>query len=301
MTRPVGVTASAIVAVVGSIIMLLFAGLAIGSLFVASPNQPPNAQAVVAGALTIAAFGLVGIWTAVGLFGLRPWARTAILVVSGMTVGSSIFAIALIMLFPMPADLSPDTVKVFRWTMGVIFGVPLLIAVWWLIQFNRESTKAAFQSALGAQSRLPIGVAFVAWIVISGGVFTAAGLLSQAPAFLLGMTLTGWSAGIFYSFFTAASVYIGKGLLELNERARVLAIWWFVLPLLHGILLSSVPSFRQRLLEAQQEATSQQSQAMPIDPGVIINIALAISLIMTAVAVWILMKNRPAFARTESY
>ena len=73
-----------------------------------------------------------------------------------------------------------------------------------------------------------------------------------------------------------------------------------MLPLLHGILLSSVPSFRQRLLEAQQEATSQQSQAMPIDPGVIINIALAISLIITAVAVWILMKNRPAFGRTES-
>ena len=49
MSRPVGVTASAIVAILGSIFALLLAVLSVASLFIETP-QPQHPQFVIAGA-----------------------------------------------------------------------------------------------------------------------------------------------------------------------------------------------------------------------------------------------------------
>ena len=299
MTRPVGVIASAIVAVVGSIMMLLFAGGVVWALFEPSLQAPGNQPPLITLALIAAALGAVGIWTSIGLFALRPWARTSLLVFAGFLVTTCIFGLASLMFVPMPANARPDNAQAARWGGTAFFGVLLLIAVWWIIQFNTQATKAAFQSSLGARSVTPIGVTFLACWIIAAGVGSAIALLSRAPAYLFGMNLDGWSAGIFYSFATALSLYIGKGLLELRERARILAIWWFVLPFLHGALLAFVPSFRQRIIEAYKEAARES--LTQFDAGVLMNVTLAFSLTVTALGVWILIKNRPAFARTQSF
>ena len=301
MTRPVGVTASAIVAVIGSIIMLLYSGLMIAALFMPSlqsETQPPAAPLILPLVLISGALGVIGIWTSVGLFALRPWARVSILVFAGFVVTTSIFGLVAVTFLPMPADLPRDTANVVRWASMALFGVPLLIAVWWIIQFNSQATKAAFQSSLGARSARPVAVAFIAWWILSAALFPAIGLVNQTPAFVLGMTLHGWSAGIFYSFFTVASLYIGKGLLDLRDRARILAIWWFLLPTLHGILLLSMPSFRQRFFEFLKEGSTTQIRPGLFEP--LMYAGYGFSLIVAAAGIWILVKNRPAFARAQS-
>ncbi|HUQ98755.1 MAG TPA: hypothetical protein VM166_04815, partial [Gemmatimonadaceae bacterium] len=82
MKRPWGVTAAAVVAILGAIFAFLFAAAG-----VAGPSlaPPPSQQAgadphlIYLGAAFFVAIGAALIATAVGLFRLRPWARISIL------------------------------------------------------------------------------------------------------------------------------------------------------------------------------------------------------------------------------
>ena len=72
MSRPVGVTASAIVAILGSIFALLLAVLSVASLLIetARPQPPNSAQLAIAGVAMFAALAGIGIWTSVTRWGL---------------------------------------------------------------------------------------------------------------------------------------------------------------------------------------------------------------------------------------
>ena len=303
MSRPVGVTASAIVAILGSLIALLFAVISVASLFVVTtqPKPPNTGQFIVAGALMFAAFAGIGIWTSVGLFRLRPWSRTSIMVFAGLLAAISLFSLIITMAVPMPPDvLSAGTEPYFRRSMAVTFGIPLAIAVWWLIQFNTQSTKAAFASPVAeSASTRPLSISIIGWAAILGGASGVYGILAHAPAFLFGAIFTGWIAVAIYVLFGALSVYIGKGLLDLRERARVLAIWWLGFGLVHMGLILLVPSWRHRMLEFQ---LTLQNQEAPIafDPGILIALSSAFGAIVAGTAIWFLIRNRAAFVRGES-
>src|SRR6476469_2141938 len=148
MSKTIGVTASAVVVIIGSFVALLMAAASVAGLFVqATQPQPPNsAPFVLLGAAMMAALAGIGIWTSVGLFRLRAWARMSILVFAGFLAGCSIFGLLMTMVVPLPPNVSAGAEHTVRWIMVVGFGIPLAIAVWWLIQFNTQSTKAAFAS-----------------------------------------------------------------------------------------------------------------------------------------------------------
>ena len=302
MSRPVGVTASAIVAVLGSILALLLAVLSVTALFIETPQpRPPNtAQAVVAGAAMFAALAGIGIWTSIGLFRLRSWARTSILILAGFVAAGSIFSLLLTMAVPIPPEFSADTGQTFRRMMAWVFGIPLAIGIWWLIQFNTRSTKTAFASPIAeAVSPRPLSITVIAWASILGAVSCLFPILTRAPAFLFGAIFTGWVAGVIYALFAALSLYIGKGLLVLRERARVLAIGWYGLSIVHLSLLRLVPSLRQRMLELQRGLEQNQPHPIPFDLGMMTNVIFAVTAIAAGCAIWFLIRNRPAFVRAR--
>ena len=303
MSRPVGVTASAVVAILGSIVALLFAALAVTSLFIQTPQpKPPNsAQFVLLGAAVFAAFAGIGIWTSVGLFRLRSWARTAILIFAGFLAASCIFSLLITMAVPVPPQFTAGTAHIFRQTMAVTFGVPLAIAVWWLVQFNTASTKAAFASHLGeAASTRPLSITVIAWASFLGGASCIFGILARQPLFLFGGIFSGWSAGVIYAVFGALMLYIGKGLLDLREEARVLAIGWFLFSFVHMGVVTLVPPLRQRMLEFQRSLLQDQPDPIPFDQGMLMNVGLAFAAIVSAAAIWFLIRNRAAFGRAEN-
>src|SRR4051794_19523209 len=206
MSRPVSVTASAIVAILGSLFALLFAAFATASLFIATtqPKPPNTAQAVIGGAVICAAFAAVGIWTAVGLFKVRPWARTSILVFAGLLAVGSIFLLVITAVMPLPPDSPPGMEQGLRRMMAVVFGVPLAIGAWWLVQFNTPPTRAAFASPAGEPaSRRQMSITVIAWMTIIGGVSSVLPLLMRTPVFLFGAVFTGWIAAVAYAFFVA--------------------------------------------------------------------------------------------------
>ena len=262
MSRPLGVTASAIVAILGSMFALLLAAFMAASPLIATaqPKPPYGTQIAIAAAAITAALAALGIWTAIGVFRLRSWARTSILIFAGFLGAWSALTLLATMVVRMPPDITAGTRQTFRSSMALMFGIPLAIAVWWLIQFNAKSTKAAFASAVAEPaSPRPLSISIIGGIGVVGGVGCLLWIPIRLPAFLFGVTFNGWTAGVIYGLFGALSVYIGKGLLDLRERARLLAIGWLVFGLVHTCVVTLVPSVRQRMFEAQR-AISQNQQ-----------------------------------------
>jgi hypothetical protein len=303
MNRPVSVTASAIVAILGSMFALLLAGLMVASSFMELPKpQPPNAaQFAIGGAVMFVALAGLGIWTSVGLFRLRSSARTSILVFAGFLALVSIFSLLIAMAVPMPPNTPAGTGNVFRGVIAVMFGVPFAIAVWWLIQFNTQSTRAAFASPLPETApRRPISITVIAWMFLVGAASCLTMILVRAPAFFFGAIFNGWIAGLFFALFAALSVYIGKGLLDLRERARIVAIGWFVFSLVQVTIVTLVPALRESMLRLEVEMVRNQQASNDFDPSMLMNVGLALGAIVTVTVIWFLIRNRPAFARTEN-
>jgi hypothetical protein len=303
MSRPVGVIASAIVAILGSILALLLAVLLAATPFIAtSQPQPPNtAQFAVAGAAMFAALAGIGIWTSIGLFRLRSWARTSIMVIAGFVAAFSIFGLLVSLAMPLPPETTAGTGHIVRRTMVVMFGIPLLVAAWWLVQFNTPSTKTAFTSPVtGAASSRPLSITIIAWASIVGAASCLFPILARLPVFLFGAIFNGWIAGVIYALFGALSLYIGKGLLDLRERARILAIGWWAFGFVHLIVVTLVPSVRQRMFELQRTIEHDQPNPIPFDQGMVTNVMLAFSAILGAVIIWFLIRNRSAFVRAEN-
>jgi len=303
MSRPVGVTASAVVAILGSVLALVFAAFAIAGVFIGTtpPQSPSTAPFIVLSALMFVAFACIGIWTSVGLFRLRPWARTATLVFAGFLAAGCIFILVTIMAVPLPPDISAVTGRTVRRVMAGMFGIPLVIAIWWLFQFNTQSTKAAFASSIrGSTSARPMSITIIAVVCITGVVSCLFAILARGPVLLFGASFTGWTAGVTYAIFAALSIFIGKGLLELREEARILAIGWFGFWLVHGSVVALVPSLRQRMFEMQRAMVENDATLPRLDYGTLTNVSYALTVTMAAIAIWFLIRNRGAFGQTES-
>jgi hypothetical protein len=112
------------VAILGSVVALVFVAFTVASLFVATPQpRPPNsAQAIMASAAIFTALAAIGIWTSVGLFRLRPWARTSSLIFAGFIAASCVFALVITMAV---------VGVLMNWSLAIAVAVALT-AIWFL-------------------------------------------------------------------------------------------------------------------------------------------------------------------------
>ena len=115
---------------------------------------------------------------------------------------------------------------------------------------------------------------------------------------LFGAVLTGWIALAVYTAFTAASLYLGTGLLQLREPARLGSIVYFLIAAANSVVTVVLRDFPGRMRAMQDSFPGflrwSQQQPLPLD-GVwgfaLIGAALA------AVPIWFLVHRRAAFAR----
>jgi hypothetical protein len=313
MTRPAGVTASAVVAIIGSVLTLVFAGLMFVAAYVPEARMPPNNRGIVMWA-GVAFIGLaaLGTWTAVGLFRMRSWARTSILVFAGIMAALSLLSAVMISVIPFPPmpDATPNAPRAstIRWVMVAVYIVPLVIGVWWLVLFNKKSIRAAFANtaapaAPGAASPRPLSISIIAWWNIAGGALSLIPAAMQMPAFIAGILLTGWSATLVYVFFAAVGLYLGWGLLKLDERARVLMIVWFALSGAHMAYIGLVPGARARMLEFERSLRIESTPPSPppptLDATTVFPVIAVFAVVFFAVAIWFLVRNKPVFLAAQ--
>src|SRR3954462_1701936 len=304
MSRPVGVTVSAIVAILGCILALLMAVLSLGSLFVQTgAHTADNSPQIIAGAFMFTVLSGFGICTAIGILQLRPWARMSMVIFAGVLVVGSAFMLLATMTIPMSPDISTGTVRQVRRMMAMVSAVPIAIGLWWLIQFNTKSTKAAFAAELqGPASTRPISITVIAWFSIFGGSSCLLAILARSPAFLFGATIEGWMAGVIYGVFGVLTLYVGKGLLELREEARILGIGWSAFSLVHTCAVWLVPPIRRRLFDLSESlAAAQDPRTHVAFPSMLMNVVFAWAVVTLLATIWFLIRHRGAFNQTNSH
>src|SRR5262249_6225820 len=157
MKRPVGITVSAVIAIIGSAFSVLMGVLMVVSSIMTrnmpipapSPDQPvpPIAPAIMVSFISIfyAGSGVWGTVSAIGLLRRRNWARICFAVFGGILCLLSAFGVlgSLAAIWFVPQTLpAGNTVPPGLLTgMFVAFGaIALLFAalgIWWMIYFNR--------------------------------------------------------------------------------------------------------------------------------------------------------------------
>ncbi len=308
MARPAGVTASAVVCVLGSAFTLLLAAGAVAALFVqlpagAGPPAPDMAQVrplMIGFVVVLVAFSGLGVWTAVGLFRLRPWARISVLVFGGFLVAMSLMGEVFMATAPLPASAVPNVPPGMpvRAMMMAGYAAPLLIGVWWLVQFNTAATKAAFAAgtrAIDEPGGRPLSVSIIGWWMLIGGVLTIPAMLFRPAALAFGVILTGWNATLVYVVFAAVQISGGQGLLKLQQPARQLAIAWFSFGAANSLALALLPGFDARMM-AYRLAMPLAAHGLAADRVASISRAVVVAMALPmAVPIWFLVRRRKAF------
>jgi hypothetical protein len=324
--RSGAVTAAAVVAILGSILLLLCA--LFGLLGVAMMDnipgntgvtQPPELRyAGFVGVAFIAAGGVWGLISGIGLLRYRNWARISTLVWSGLAVAFCGLAMLFVssMKIPVPPNAVEGTEQIARVFVAIIYGLPMVIGIWWLILFTRKPIVALFDSpavaagtsldpsgfpAALATPRPPLPIAIVAWfLIVSSALSTGFLFFQHFPLVLFGRIYHGPAGTIFLLVAAAVSLIGGIGLLKLKPWGFWLIVAWQAFGLLSGTITLLSPNYDSLMREVIASSPFTRSQAYPM-PMQNYRMFAVLGLVFVAIVLIILLAYRSRFlADTDS-
>jgi hypothetical protein len=274
MKRPFGVTFSAILLLLGSLLMLPMAflmalsGALSGKIPSAGvPGAPaappmPGWMPVLMYALSafFVALAVWGILTTISLFRLRRWARYSMLVIAG---GLALFGLVslvstLVMVAvppPVPdsvdayqAPMVRETIKFVFAIVAFIYGIVCVVGISWLVYFNLKRVREVFAGAPGeaAESRRPFLISLLAVLSMIGAGSCLLTVFLPLPGALFGWILYGWGKVALYLVFSALEVAVGVGLWRLEEWGRRLTLGLIALGLANSVVYLARPSLMLR-------------------------------------------------------
>jgi hypothetical protein len=300
--RSIGVTLSAVVTILGSVLMVLLAALLLVGYMVSrgdDPDMPPYPRAaalVIAGVmLPLAAWGVT---TAIGLFRLRRWARVCILVSSVFMVIAFGIGAALMAVLPLPSSPGDPPGLKTGFGIGIVcfYGILALIGVWWLYLFNRASVVAQF--APGPPPTRPLSVLVIAGHLMFGGVAYFVYTWLPFPAMLFSFMIAGWTAKAVYVLLGLSQLWLGVGLFRLRPPSRILTIGFSIFATLNGLSLVLLPGAAARLTKATADLPAAMRQSPLAIPLPLVPIGLTVAL-LCGVPIWFLVRNRSAFLKAQ--
>lgn len=324
MKRPTGVTVSAILLLLGSLVLTLFAALMVfGRVMIPKiAHRGPNAvtmpqpgfltAVIVVEALLVVAMAVWGFITFAGLLRMRPWARVSMLVIGGGQAyfcGVGALMMLLLVFVPLPSPVShaqdPRAVVVVKTVFGVMALISALHAAvggWWVVYFSLKKTTEAFRTGLtAAKSRRPLLISILAVLNLIGAASCLLASTLPFPAFLFSLILEGWRKALLYLSLAAIYAAIGLGLWRLREWARRLTLvlaGWGVLYLAYFL---AVPSALEHLLHAGMKYSAAVGTLPATPPEVLgfqrtmVGFSFGLSILWCAAIVWVLMYFRAAF------
>jgi hypothetical protein len=311
MNKWIAIRVSAALTILGSVATLLFAGLMVWAGFFVPPPEtaaesPVPLKGIMAAlAVFFAAFGVWGFVTAAGVFRRRAWSRISMVIFAVLLVGMGGSALlgTLFLKLPPNASLTPQMMVKIRLGIAVLYGAMTVIGVWWLLLFNSSRSKlyfawsgAGMPASVPPESRRPLSISIIGWYLLISALVTAAAGILRIPGLLFGAVLTGWVALAWYTVFTAVNLYLGTGLLQLQEVARVGSIVYFLLIAANSVVTMLLPDFsgRMRMMQDAFPRFLRWTQQQPLPTDGIWGFALIGALIAVG-PIWLLVVRRAAF------
>jgi len=284
--RSVGVTAIAILALVGSALLMGMAALVAFAMFALptsvpnDPNIPPIFFKTIRFVVPLV-YGLPAVWgivTSIGLIRLRNWARISTIVFSVLLMvfgGFGMLMSVTFSLMPPPAS-GVDPKMLFYMGVGTaVFSLGQIgIGIWWLIFFTRKQVKAQFVPTITTYvvqmqhpgmsypasmpppmaanpapnpSGRPLSITIIAWFLLAGCAFVPINLLLHSPAILFTTILTGWKATLCLLAFAGLNIYLGTALLRMKPAGRLMGIGYFTFAFLNSAIFFVAPGRSARL------------------------------------------------------
>lgn len=294
MKKPVGITVSAVFALLGSLLLLGFFVLLCLVLFLSPGRTPLPPEARLGMVMGLGMFGFLGVWgtiTAIGLFRVRNWARVSIIVFAALLTLTGVAAAPVILLIPAPPT-APPSFGAVRVVMAAFYGAFGLLGALWLYYFNRSSTRAAFRGTAAVESGgRPLSISIIGWWFLVCGVLTV--LLSplRLPVSVFIWIVTGWTAAAWYIIFGALYAYAGYGLLRLNPAARAIAIGALCFGVANALIFFGFPGSDARLA-----ALMSRYRFGPMPPPTHFSAFMFVPMLLgIGVPLWFLITKKQAF------
>jgi hypothetical protein len=304
MKRSIGVTISAILVLIGSLLWLAISLLmAIAMAFQPVPASPSpwiqRGAMAVAGFLTVCS--LVGLATSIGLFRLKRWARISLLIFASVLVYTGGGAAVSTLLFPLGTqqELSPQVASTIWIVILLFFFLPTVaIGGWWLYLFNKTTVKAQFPQPSRAPRR-PVSITIIAILLLVGAIGSLLFPVFRWPVSFFGLIFTGWVAMAISIAQAIFAFYLGFGLLRLSELARKLAIGYLVYAILNMILFVVLPGIETRLATSLTLVPPELKQsAAPVGTGQVSFMVLQ-SAVTFGIQLWFLISRKQAFVTSK--
>jgi hypothetical protein len=194
---------------------------------------------------------------------LRNWARIALLVVAGgaLLFGTVGLGVIFVTIYSTPAD--PAVSKpLLASVLAFIYGLPILVAIWWLVLFTRGSVVGQFHAATAARlentpassspfnsPECPLAIRIVGWYLASFVLFLPVlpFISSRIPALSFGHVFRG-PAAISVHFISFAILAVpGIGLLLLKRWSWPLAVATQLLFSLNCVVIAFSSTFESNL------------------------------------------------------
>jgi hypothetical protein len=279
------VIVAGILAILGSLFMMLCLGLGLMGLYLTpaakgGPEVPPIPPfALTAATIMLVVMFLVaifGIFTGIGLFQLKKWARISALVWAGITVLFSSIALAFLMILPFPTvpNAQGANLAAVKGMLAIFYGLPILIGVWWLILFNQKKTKTLFEgaptlspSAAPVEPRCPIPLAILAGFMLFSvmSMFLVPFMHVPVTMILFGQRLRGEFGAFLFSAFTVLNLAAAIGLLKLKRWGYWLAFGLYGFAVVSGTVTVLRSNYAQNMREIFSEMRMPEASGPVLD------------------------------------
>jgi hypothetical protein len=282
MKRPIGVTLTAVVQVLGSLLVLITSALMLFMpALMRSRPAPAPPQIFYSVAAIYGFFAVLGFLTAIGLFRLKNWARYSTLIFAGFNVAMGLITALVLVLMPMPdmpaKSSSVPTGAITPVMRAVMAAFPLGFAVLgalWLYYFNRAPIRSVFRHSdtnpdaddrgvLVRGRRVPLSIAAIGVWNLLGGLFLIPFAFWSPANIFFGFVVTGYASKVMTLLIGVLGICVGIALLRLSNLARRVAIVVNCLWLLNAVILWFVPNRVRQYYEIYGQTFAVPPQSAP--------------------------------------
>jgi len=266
-TKPsVAVLISGILAILGSAFAILGIAFTLVTLYlIPLPATAPVTPSFVKSIATLSmliflGIAVFGVFTGVGVIRLKNWARISILIFSGLTVFLGGAILFFLVATPLPVNptgpqLNPGALKAI---VLLVYGIPVLIGIWWLVLFNLRGSKAQFAATPSETSPgissvpscpLPVQIIAVFYLFSLLSVIVIPLLHLPIPAVIFGHALYGLAGKALFVLTGLVFVIGAIGLLKLKKWSYPLVLGIQGFWLFSGVVTIFSPTYPRLMQE----------------------------------------------------